>query len=448
MKVKSSLEKSTLDSASKPLQFKNIDAERVRFLYRNATTAVMVNIFIAALISWGLWDRVPHTNLYYWLGALGLVTLARIHGIRRFKRLSPKDEEMRSWTRHFIIKTTLSGFVWGMSIWVFAPYDNPLTPVLITFVLGGLTAGAAAILGPLLSVYFSYILAIMLPASLWYFAQQTELYSLMGIMLVIYIFAMMSGGYIYRKVLINSIVLSNQLARAKDEAEVANRAKSQFLSSMSHELRTPLNAIMGFTQILQLGENTAKDTRENLEEIMKGSRHLLKLIDSLLDLAKIEARRVDLNTESINTKELLEECIALIRPLANQHSLTIHFDTTPSLQTSVLADRVKLKQVLLNLLSNACKYNYPQGNIFITSLKKEDDQASISIRNTGPAITVEQQEQLFDPFQRLGHEDSAIEGTGLGLAIAKQLVEIMDGTISFNSDTETGTTFRISLPQG
>ena len=236
------------------------------------------------------------------------------------------------------------------------------------------------------------------------------------------------------------------LAFAKLEAENANRAKSQFLSSMSHELRTPMNAILGFTQLLET-EKLTEVQRESVEEISKAGYHLLNLINEVLDLSKIEAGHTDLSIEAVDLSSLLEECRALIGPLLDKFQVSVHLVKETCGINMVRADSRRLKQALLNLLSNACKYNRAGGTVQIECSAMEDSWVRISVSDTGHGIPASLLDKLFLPFNRLGAESSSIEGTGIGLVITRQLIELMGGRVGVESRLDEGTTFWVELPQ-
>lgn len=233
------------------------------------------------------------------------------------------------------------------------------------------------------------------------------------------------------------------LIEAKEAAEQANRAKSEFLSNMSHELRTPLNAILGFTQLFGFDENLTSDQQANLHEISRAGEHLLELVNEILDLAKIESGRLELNMVPIPVAEILEECQAISQSLAEEHGITLDF--APGSGASVQADRMRLKQVLLNLISNGIKYNRPGGLVSVKIGASSPGQLRLSVCDTGRGILPEKQSELFQPFSRLGLGHSDIEGTGIGLVITKSLVEAMGGTIGVDSSPGEGSEFWIEL---
>jgi len=237
-----------------------------------------------------------------------------------------------------------------------------------------------------------------------------------------------------------------ELQLAKQEAERANLAKSEFLSSMSHELRTPLNAILGFTQLLAIDDNLTAQQRDNVHEIVNAGKHLLNLIGEVLDLAKIEAGRMSLSIEPIELDELLQSCLSIIQPMAWKKGIGIQADFERDGFPRVLADHTRLKQVIMNLLSNAIKYNREGGQIGVSWGPAEGGMFRISVRDTGPGIPAERLKELFQPFSRLGAENSGIEGSGIGLVISKRLMEAMHGRIGVDSREGQGSTFWLELP--
>ena len=230
--------------------------------------------------------------------------------------------------------------------------------------------------------------------------------------------------------------------RARADADRANRAKSEFLSRMSHELRTPLNAILGFAQLLEM-DGLEPDQRENVNEISKGGKHLLGLINEVLDIARIEAGRLALSIEPVELAAVLDETLRLVRPLAAERAIQIN-DVDVDEDVHVLADRQRLKQVLLNLLSNAIKYNRHAGEVTL-SCEINQDVLRLAVADTGPGIPRDKLEFLFKPFERLGADQTEVEGTGLGLALSQRLMETIGGRVTVESTVGKGSVFSIEL---
>lgn len=239
--------------------------------------------------------------------------------------------------------------------------------------------------------------------------------------------------------------LTMALRRSKEEAEKANRAKSEFLSRMSHELRTPLNAILGFAQLLELGDLDS-EKREGVDQILKAGQHLLGLINEVLEITRIEAGRVSLSPEAVLLTAAVQETLDLIMPMAVRRKLKLRDEIPRDRRRHVLADQQRLKQVLLNLISNAIKYNCEGGSVVISSEEVAGNRLRIKVRDTGPGINEANLNRLFIPFERLGAEQTGVEGTGLGLALSKRLLEMMGGSIGVENNSDRGSTFWMELP--
>lgn len=238
-----------------------------------------------------------------------------------------------------------------------------------------------------------------------------------------------------------------ELESARFVAEKANLAKSEFLSSMSHELRTPLNAILGFAQLLEAGSPPPTAVQiVRLRQIIKAGWYLLELINQILDLAVIESGKLSLSREPVSLIDVMRECQAMIEPQAQQRNIHINFlpfDNT----WFANADRTRVKQVLINLLTNAIKYNREHGTVEVKCTASTPERICISIKDSGAGLPPEKLAQLFQPFNRLGQEAGTEEGTGIGLVVTKQLVELMGGTIGVESTVGVGSEFWVELIQ-
>jgi PAS domain S-box-containing protein len=251
-----------------------------------------------------------------------------------------------------------------------------------------------------------------------------------------------------------SVTAERALIAAKDEAERANRAKSEFLSRMSHELRTPLNAVLGFAQLMDAdaGDPLSPTQRIRVHELMRGGRHLLSLINEVLDLATIEAGTLQLHLESVDLAAVVDDCLRMVQPMALERDITL-VASLPAVGTGkVLADPTRLKQVLLNLLSNGIKYNRNGGSVRLawqlegpTGDPPRPTTLRIDITDEGPGLSLAQQDKLFQAFERLHPEHNEVEGTGIGLALSKWLVELMRGEIGVRSRPGQGSTFWVRL---
>lgn len=235
----------------------------------------------------------------------------------------------------------------------------------------------------------------------------------------------------------------DEARKARQRADAANQAKSEFLSRMSHELRTPLNAILGFTQLLEL-DQLGEDADQSLEQIHRAGTHLLELINDVLDIARIEAGRMDLATESVSVRGVVTTVFELLQPEADRQDVTLAIDGPGDVL--VRADRQRLTQLVLNLVSNAVKYNRRGGSV-TANWEVSGGTVSLSITDTGIGIAPDQLELAFVPFERLGADLLGIDGTGVGLTLSRALAERMGGILTAISERGSGSTFTVELPR-
>jgi signal transduction histidine kinase/ActR/RegA family two-component response regulator len=246
--------------------------------------------------------------------------------------------------------------------------------------------------------------------------------------------------------------IEEELLQAKKAAEEANQAKAQFLSMMSHELRTPMNAILGFGQLLEMDPLDPQQA-ENVGNILQAGRHLLGLINEVLDLSRIEAGHLEISPEPVPVSEVMHEAFEMARPLASKADIQIQLLPGPDDKSFVLADRGRLHQILLNLLANGIKYNRSQGSVFLACERSPHgldegigERLRFVVRDTGAGIAEDKLGKLFVPFERLDAEGSEIEGTGLGLSLCKRLAEAMGGQIGVRSTVGEGSSFWVEFP--
>jgi signal transduction histidine kinase len=234
----------------------------------------------------------------------------------------------------------------------------------------------------------------------------------------------------------------------KEAAEKASKTKSEFISSMSHELRTPLNAILGFAQILTSNPKNSlnKSDKDTANMIVKGGKHLLSLINDILDLSRIESGKITMDSKWFDPADVIENCVVITKNLAQERPLIFTDKVTGENFPELYADQMRIQQVLLNLLSNAVKYTPAEKNICFECAPTSDGMLRFIVTDEGPGITKEKQEYLFEPFNRLDMEHGATEGTGIGLTITKKLVELMHGRIGLESVDGSGCKFWVDIP--
>ena len=232
---------------------------------------------------------------------------------------------------------------------------------------------------------------------------------------------------------------------ARDAAENANRAKDEFLSRMSHELRTPLNAVLGFAQLLSM-DDLDEEQRDNVDHILRGGRHLLALVNEVLDLSRVESGTFALSIEPIRVWDVADDAVRMMRPIAAEHGIAVALRSDGPREVHVDADQQRLKQLLVNLISNGIKYNLRGGSVHVGWSRAAGDRVELDVTDTGHGIAAHKLPELFTPFERLGAEQTPVEGTGLGLALSHRLAQAMNGELRLASTGDDGSRFVVTLP--
>ena len=322
-------------------------------------------------------------------------------------------------------------------------------PKKIVLIYGGLPSASALMSKQLISIGGDSVLVVISPHSslVGASAEAVPWIVLAGGILLAVLLAVLVEVLTRRRAYALNLVEQRTRAmhQAQLAAEAANQSKSEFLSRMSHELRTPLNAVLGFSQLLELDRLTP-DQDQAVSQITRGGRHLLDLINEILDISQIETGKLTLSPEAVNVREVVAESVDLVRPLANERGVHLLGGELGACDEHVFADRQRIKQILLNLLGNGIKYNRDGGTVSISCSQPAAGRLRIQVTDTGPGIPKEQFGLLFTPFERLGAEQSTIEGTGIGLALSRRLAEVMGGTLDVESTIGRGSTFYVEFP--
>jgi signal transduction histidine kinase len=428
-----------------------IATELADYLVRQAPTGFVLGTLAIAAVLVVLWSAAPRALLVGWVVAIALLSFPAMAVTWRFARARTVTDRIAFWERALIVAYGLAGAGWGAAAFMLYPWVAMPYQLFLLFITGAAAVSGMAALAPVRWAFVAYVTATLLPVTGVLFVEGTLSSVATGVLLLAFWATTISLATILRKLLVRSLRLRyrnvgliTDLSRAKDEAEAASRAKSVLLANVSHELRTPLALILGPTRRLLAAGAGGDDARRDLETVERNAQALLKHLSDLLDVAKLDTGRMEIDRAPVDVAALVRRTASLFDVVARERGVELTVDTPPPLP--ILADGSKLERVLLNLLSNAMKFA-PDGGHVRVRLALEGPHIVLTVEDDGPGVPVASREAIFERFRR-GEDDTTrrFGGTGLGLAIAREIVERHGGRVTVADAALGGALFRVSLP--